>query len=111
MAAARTAGYRTVLHFISVGSTNESLDRIRNRVLLGGHNVPETDVRRRFVRSHATLPAAIAGSDLAMLYDNSDFDKPHQIVAILGDTTLWQAEAVPEWAATALALAMPPRAN
>lgn len=75
------------LHYMSVASPDEAIDRIRNRVLLGGHNVPEACVRRRFVRSRANLPAAIAGADIAMLYDNSDFDQPYQMVAILKSTT------------------------
>ena len=106
MAAARRAGYRVVLHYVSVGSPDEALDRIRNRVLLGGHDVPKADVRRRFVRSHANLPAAIAGADIAMLYDNSDFDKPHQLVAVFRDRTWWKTGAVPEWVAAVLALAI-----
>ena len=86
MAAVQAARFRIVLHFVSVGSPDEALDRIHNRVLLGGHNVPEADVRRRFVRSHANFPVAISRADFAMLYDNSDFDEPHQMVAIQSGT-------------------------
>lgn len=56
MAAAQRAGFWIVLHFVSVGLSEQALDRIRNRVALGGHNVPEADARWRFVRSHANLP-------------------------------------------------------
>ena len=108
MAAARRAGYRIILHFVSVGSPDRALDRIRNRVALGGHDVPEVDVRRRFVRSHANLPAAIARADLALLYDNTDLNEPHREVAILGDEAWWIAETVPDWAVAALAHTMSP---
>ena len=103
MAAARREHYRIVLHFVSVGSPELALDRVRNRVALGGHNVPEADVRRRFVRSHANLPAAISRADVALLYDNTDPDRPHREVAILGETISWIAQAVPAWATAALA--------
>ena len=103
MAAARRAGYWIVLHFVSVGSPDQALDRIRNRVALGGHNVPEDDARRRFVRSHTNLPAAIAWTNVAMLYDNTDLDRPHREVAILRDKTWWIAETVPEWVCATLA--------
>ncbi len=103
MEAARRAGYRVVLHYVSVASPDQALDRIRNRVALGGHDVPEADARRRFVRSHANLPAAIARADEAMLYDNTDPDRPHREVAILKDGAWWVAGAVPGWAAMALA--------
>lgn len=58
--AARTAGYRIELHYVCVDSPDQALYRTRNRVALGGHDVPEPDVRRRFARSLAHLPAAIA---------------------------------------------------
>ncbi len=45
MTAARRADYLIVLHYVSVGSPDQALDRIRNRVTLGGHDVPEADVR------------------------------------------------------------------
>ena len=55
------------------------------------------------MRSHANLPAAMARADLSVLYDNTDPDRPHREVAILGDGTTWTAAAVPGWAASALA--------
>lgn len=55
---------RIVLHYVSVGSREQALDRISNRVALGGHDVPEVDVRRRFTRSHTNVPAAMARADL-----------------------------------------------
>ena len=103
MAAARQAGYRVVLHYVSVASPERALDRIRSRVALGGHDVPEADVRRRFVRSHANLPAAMARADDALLYDNTDPDRPHREVAILRDGVWWVARAAPDWVAAALA--------
>jgi len=60
---ARRKGYRVELHYVSVASPEQALNRIRNRVNLGGHGIPETDVRRRFFRSHANLPLAISEAD------------------------------------------------
>ena len=108
MAVAQTVGYWIVLHFVPVGSPDQALDRIRNRVARGGQNSPDVDARRRFARSHANRPFAIARSDVAMLYDNTDLDRPHREVAILRDGTWWIAEGFPEWLSTALARAGPP---
>lgn len=108
MDAARGAGYRNALHFVCVDGPDQALDRIRNRVAFGGHDVPESDVRRRFARSLANLPAAIARADQACLYDNSDSDLPHREVAILGADRRWVARDAPEWAAAAVARAAPP---
>ena len=51
MNAARTAGYRIELHYVSLESADQTLLRIGTRVAQGGHDVPEPDVRRRFARS------------------------------------------------------------
>ena len=109
MKAARKASYRIELHYVSVVSPDTALDRIRNRVALGGHDVPESDVRRRFARSLANLPVAIEGSDRVCLYDNDDPDRPHREVAILRGGAWWTAEALPGWAAAAVARIAPPR--
>ncbi|MDE0173287.1 MAG: hypothetical protein OYH76_14135 [Defluviicoccus sp.] len=45
----------------------------------------------------------MAGADLTLLYDNTDPDRPHREVAILGEGTRWIAESVPGWATVALA--------
>ena len=48
---AKERGYRLVLHYIMIGSATQAVERVRLRVLTGGHNVPEDDIRRRFERS------------------------------------------------------------
>ena len=109
METARKAGYRIVLHYVSVDSPDQALIRIRNRVVLGGHDVPESDLRRRFARSQANLPAAIARADEVLLHDNTDSDTPHREVALLRGTTWWTAEYLPGWAAAAFTPVTPPR--
>ena len=54
-----------------------------NRVVLGGHDVPEGDVRRRFARSLANLPAAVELSAETRIYDNASPENPYREVAIL----------------------------
>jgi predicted ABC-type ATPase len=43
----KATGYRVVLFFLWLPNADMAVARIRNRVKLGGHNVPEDDVRRR----------------------------------------------------------------
>ena len=104
MDAARRVGYRIALHYVSVNSPRQALDRIRNRVALGGHDVPEPDVIRRFARSQANLPAAIERADEVFLYDNTGPDRPHREIAIRTGEGWWIGEAAPDWAIAALAL-------
>lgn len=101
MHAARVAGYRVELHYVSVNSAAVALHRIANRVAQGGHPVPEADVRRRFDRSRTNLPAAIRRADATTLYDNSERAHPHRRVAILEPARCRFAERPPRWATDA----------
>ena len=103
MEVAGQTSHRIVLHYISVNSAEQALLRIRNRVALGGHDVPEADVRRRFARSHANLPLAILRADEVLPYDNTDSAVPHREVAMLRAGDWWSAERLPIWAAAAIA--------
>ena len=48
---AKAQGYRFLLHYIRIGSGDQAVGRVSLRVKLGGHDVPEDDIRRRFERS------------------------------------------------------------
>jgi predicted ABC-type ATPase len=47
----KNEGYKVHLFFLVVEGVDVALSRIKERVLKGGHDVPETVVRRRFTRS------------------------------------------------------------
>jgi predicted ABC-type ATPase len=47
----RRAGYRIEIIYLKLAEVRLALERIAARVRSGGHDVPERDVRRRFVRS------------------------------------------------------------
>ncbi len=48
---ARLRGYRIVIIFIFLRRADLCVERVRQRVRKGGHDVPETDIRRRYSRS------------------------------------------------------------
>ena len=48
---ARAQGYRVIIHYVMIDSANQAVERVKLRVLTGGHHVPEDDIRRRFARS------------------------------------------------------------
>lgn len=51
----RAAGYRVELFYVRLPSAQVSLGRVRQRASLGGHDVPEIDVLRRYGRSVGNL--------------------------------------------------------
>ena len=53
----KASGYRVVLHFIGVPSAEFAVQRVASRVAMGGHSIPEHDIRRRFERGRKLFDA------------------------------------------------------
>ena len=71
----RRAGYHVKLIFLSLPTTNLALARVAARVAQGGHDVPESAVRRRFgsgLRNFHDVYRALVNS--WALYDNSGIE-------------------------------------
>jgi predicted ABC-type ATPase len=99
MLEARRLGFEIVLVYIGTENVEINLARIRNRVLAGGHDVPPTDVRRRYLRSLKNLPTAINRADHTILFDNST-EEGYRLIAILGPTERQWLSEPPNWASS-----------
>jgi predicted ABC-type ATPase len=51
----RSRGYRVILFYVTLPSSNLAVQRVALRVRQGGHNIPTDDVHRRFKRSLTNL--------------------------------------------------------
>lgn len=51
----QAAGYQVALWFLALPSAEAAIARVAQRVLQGGHNIPEEVVRRRFVTGRANF--------------------------------------------------------
>jgi predicted ABC-type ATPase len=71
----RKAGYYVELFFLSLDAPETAIARVKARVAQGGHDVPETTIRRRFASGidnfHRIYKPLV---DAWMLYDNSGND-------------------------------------
>jgi predicted ABC-type ATPase len=86
---AKACGYRILLHYIVIGSATQAVARVALRVRLGGHHVPEDDVRRRYERSRQHfLKDYLPLADEWVLWDN--VEPPHKRIADSGTNTLEQ---------------------
>ena len=97
MVDARNRGFEIMLVYIGTERVEINLERIRNRVLAGGHDVPEPDVRRRYKRSYQNLPIAIKRADHSILFDNST-EVGYRLVGIFSSTGDRWFELRPAWA-------------
>ena len=96
MLEARNRGFEIVLVYIGTENVEINLARIRDRVLAGGHDVPEEDVRRRYHRSFGNLPVAMKRADHTILFDNSTEDG-YRLIAILGPSGNQWFDPKPSW--------------
>nr|WP_092074055.1 zeta toxin family protein [Dendrosporobacter quercicolus]NSL47786.1 zeta toxin family protein [Dendrosporobacter quercicolus DSM 1736]SDM76348.1 Predicted ABC-type ATPase [Dendrosporobacter quercicolus] len=69
--AAKAAGYVIYFLFVTTQDPMINVERVRNRVLKGGHDVPADKIRSRYHRTMARLAEATRIVDVARIYDNS----------------------------------------
>jgi predicted ABC-type ATPase len=66
-------GYKFLLFYVWVRSADVSVGRVAGRVRLGGHNVPEDTVRRRYIRGLSNFfNLYVPLADEWQFYDNSN---------------------------------------
>lgn len=68
---ANRKGYRTYLYFVSTNAPEINAERIKQRVVEGGHNVPRVKIHERYYRSLENLLPAIKQSYRTFIFDNS----------------------------------------
>lgn len=98
---AQAAGYRTYLYFVATDDPAINISRVKNRVTLGGHSVPEELIVKRYYRSLELLMEAIRHSNRAYVFDNSgdNVDRSHTWLAEITDgrTLELMTDRIPAW--------------
>ena len=68
---AQQLGYRTYLYYIATDDPAINVARVKARVRLGGHDVPEDKIASRYTRSLDLLLQAVKHTHQTYLFDNS----------------------------------------
>ena len=92
---AKSKGYEVISVFVGTDSPEINISRVKQRVLQGGHDVPEDRLRERFVRSMNNLEYLSKLSDEIYVYDNSL--KPRLVASKIKNVE-FVAEDAPDWA-------------
>jgi predicted ABC-type ATPase len=71
MKKARDLGYKVYFYFVSTESPEINKTRVKNRVLEGGHDVPENKIEERYYRSLDLMYEASQFAYQAFYFDNS----------------------------------------
>ena len=68
---AKKEGYFVEVHYVGVDTVEIAKERVRYRVLNGGHGIPEKDIERRYIETFQNLKDIFEECDLIAFYDNS----------------------------------------
>jgi predicted ABC-type ATPase len=68
---ARERSFFTRLFYICLDNPERSIQRVRERVAQGGHDVPDADVRRRYTRSLGNAVQVLQLVHQGLVFDNS----------------------------------------
>lgn len=96
---ARRFGYRTYLYFIATDDPAINVARVKSRVHLGGHDVPEDKIVSRYTRSLDLLLDAVRHTNRAYVFDNSRDGSDHLWVAEITEGTdlEMKCDPMPAW--------------
>jgi predicted ABC-type ATPase len=96
MREARRAGYLIFLVYVALNDAELHIERVRLRVSQGGHDIPDSDIRRRYARSLMRAPEALKFADEAVVLDNSGIHPVRMLLVEKGDV-VWSAQVMPKW--------------
>lgn len=94
-------GYLLYLHIILIPE-ELAVSRVSNRVIHGGHDVPESKIRERYRRLWAQIAEAIVIAHDVGVYDNSRAGNPFRHVASYRSGVRVGAADWPSWTPTEL---------
>ena len=99
--AALERSFFTRLFYICLDNPERSIQRVRERVAQGGHDVPDDDVRRRYARSLSNACHLVQIVDQAVVFDNSGAE-PRPVFEMRQGRMLSIVNEMPLWATTLL---------
>ena len=89
--------YKNYLYFISTEDVEINKSRVKERVLNGGHQVPEHKIEERYYRSLELLQPAIKETYRTFVFDNSG-NKARLILDIYkGNIVTYRSKSIPKW--------------
>lgn len=99
---AQQHGYRTYLYFIATEDPIINISRVRHRVKMGGHPVPEDKIVSRYYRSLDLLCDAVRFAHRSYIFDNSGGESVWIAEITDGKVLDLKTPSMPHWFKTAL---------
>ena len=92
----RDKNYKLHLFYVGVDSVEIAKERIRSRVLKGGHDIPDEVVEKRYTESLQNLSKVLNKFDNVVIYDNTK--KYRMILKIVNKKIIKKSQNLPKWA-------------
>ncbi len=90
-------GYKNYLYFISTESPKINVERVKQRVNLGGHPVPKNKIESRYYKALKNLSEAVKLTYRSFIFDNSG-DQPILILEVFnGNEVTFYHKEIPHW--------------
>ncbi len=99
---AQSRGYRTYLYYVATENVEINISRVRHRVSLGGHSVPEEKIASLYQRSLDLLSQAVKATHRAYIFDNSTHEHIWLAEVTDGNTLEMKTDQIPAWFKQAL---------
>jgi predicted ABC-type ATPase len=94
---AQQLGYRTYLYYVATEDPEINISRVRHRVKMGGHPVPEDKIVSRYFRSLDLLREAIGYTNRSYIFDNSGQQQVFVAEITNGHSLELKTERIPNW--------------
>jgi predicted ABC-type ATPase len=96
---ALSAGYRVVVYHLGVIDADFAVERVVDREILGGHPVPEANVRNRYARNGPLIREAVLRAHFGYVFDNSlDGEPPRLLLNFTAGRLVKRTAGIPDWA-------------
>jgi predicted ABC-type ATPase len=95
---AKSEGWSTGIIYVGLVTVDLAIERVRERVSRGGHDVPPMDVRRRYERSLINLVRITKFVDRLVILDNSSADTPmRRVLELQNGIVAFALDEFPQW--------------
>lgn len=90
-------GYKNYLYFICTGSPQINIDRVKQRVKQGGHDVAVKSIEERYYQTLNLLKSAVENSYRAFIFDNSLKSSDLILEVYQGEDVTFHNSNIPGW--------------
>ena len=91
------AGYKNYLYYVSTESPIINVERVKQRVKLGGHPVSESKIESRYFNSLKLVKKAIQYSYRSFIFDNSGKEAKLILEVFKGEEVRFNYSEIPKW--------------